>query len=260
MSYRTLAVAIGIASVISTLLVPPAMALRLEGTTVVIPVVSRTPGAGGSIWRTDLTLQNRKAETKDVLVTFHPIANPSAAVSFSVNLPPYSVRTLEDFLLVNLGIEDGAGQLILTAPENMNFEARARIFNTGNPVGEFGQSIPGIPLSSLRRQAFMGGLSGIGGNRLNVGVSNPTASSFTVTMRIMDRDGASLHAEPVTLAPFQVIQFNDIFARFGIAPRAEVQVDIANNSQEGVIVYGYASVVRNDSGDAVFIFGTSPNS
>jgi len=79
-------------------------------------------------------------------------------------------------------------------------------------------------------------------------------------MRIIDRDGAILHTEPVTLAPFQVTQFNDIFTRFGIAPRAEVQVNIENNLVSGVIVYGYASVVRNDSGDAVFVFGTSPNS
>jgi hypothetical protein len=27
----------------------------------------------------------------------------------------------------------------------------------------------------------------------------------------------------------------------------------------GVPIYGYASVVRNDTGDAIFIFGTSPN-
>jgi hypothetical protein len=26
-----------------------------------------------------------------------------------------------------------------------------------------------------------------------------------------------------------------------------------------VLIYGYASVVRNDTGDAIFIFGTSPN-
>jgi len=57
-----------------------------------------------------------------------------------------------------------------------------------------------------------------------------------------------------------VIQYNDIFTRFGIAPRAEVQINIENALVPGVIVYGYASVVRNDSGDAVFIFGTSPNS
>ncbi|MFN2240257.1 MAG: hypothetical protein ABR524_12785 [Thermoanaerobaculia bacterium] len=76
----------------------------------------------------------------------------------------------------------------------------------------------------------------------------------------MDRDGGGLHEEAVTLAPHQVIQFNDIFTRFGIAPRADVQVDIYNNQVQGVIVYGYASVVRNDSGDAVFVFGTSPNS
>lgn len=260
MSYRTLAVAIGIAFVASILLVPPAMALRLEGSTVVIPVVSRTPGAGGSVWRTDLTLQNRKGDPKSVLVTFHPMANPSAPVSFTVNMPPYSVRTLEDFLLVNLGLAETAGLLILTTPENFDFDARARIFNTGNPVGEFGQSVPGIPLNSLRRQAFMGGLSGIGGNRLNVGVSNPTAGAFTVTMRIMDRDGAALHTEQVALAPFQIIQYNDIFTRFGIAPRADVQINIENSVVPGVIVYGYASVVRNDSGDAVFVFGTSPNS
>ena len=28
----------------------------------------------------------------------------------------------------------------------------------------------------------------------------------------------------------------------------------------GALIYGYASEVRNDTGDAVFVFGLSPNS
>ncbi|MEO8218463.1 MAG: hypothetical protein ABI718_15380 [Acidobacteriota bacterium] len=55
---------------------------------------------------------------------------------------------------------------------------------------------------------------------------------------------------------YQTIQSSDIF-RFGIAPQADVQVEF---NTSGDLIYGYASEVRNDTGDAIFVCGTSPNS
>jgi len=79
----------------------------------------------------------------------------------------------------------------------------------------------------------------------------------SVNLQINDRTNNSLHSEAFTLQPHQTLQFNDIFTRFGIAPQADVQVQFFTATD---LVYGYASEVRNDTGDAIFIFGTSPNS
>jgi hypothetical protein len=61
----------------------------------------------------------------------------------------------------------------------------------------------------------------------------------------------------VTLQPRQTRQFNDIFTEFSITPQADVQITFDTFEHQ---VYGYASEVRNDTGDAIFVFGTSPNS
>lgn len=50
---------------------------------------------------------------------------------------------------------------------------------------------------------------------------------------------------------------NDLFVALGIPPQRGLQLDM--HSAGAVPIYGYASVVRNDTGDAIIIFGTSPN-
>jgi hypothetical protein len=65
----------------------------------------------------------------------------------------------------------------------------------------------------------------------------------------------TLASQAVTLQPHETQQFNDIFARFGVTPQ-DVQVEF---NTSGEPIYLYASEVRNDTGDAVFIVGSSPN-
>ncbi|HYS53556.1 MAG TPA: hypothetical protein VER58_07325 [Thermoanaerobaculia bacterium] len=108
----------------------------------------------------------------------------------------------------------------------------------------------------LNRQAYLYGVSGINGNRVNVGAANPNAETINVVVRIADKNNVSLATQGFTLQPHETRQFNDIFATFGIAPQADVLVQFNSGSP----IYGYASEVRNDTGDAIFVFGTSPNS
>jgi hypothetical protein len=230
-------------------------ALRYGDTTVIVPIIARTPGAGGSLWHTELWLANPYSPTAVVTLTYFPAANPSAAQTFTTTLPPFSVRSFDDVLLNQFAVSDGAGMLRVECATTV--EARARIFNSGSSAGQFGQNVPGVGLSLLNRQAYLAGLSGVGGNRVNVGVANPHAVALTLTMRIADRDNNQLASQSIVLSPLQVVQYNDVFARFGITPQADIQVNFT--TAEALQFYGYASVVRNDSGDAIFIVGTSPN-
>ena len=120
-----------------------------------------------------------------------------------------------------------------------------------------GQNVPGIGKTALRAQAFCYGASGIGGNRVNIGVANPNDTAASINLRISDKNSNTLYTEAFTLQPHQYTQFNDIFTRFGITPQADVQVEYNTAANP---IYGYVSQVRNDTGDGVFIVGTSPNS
>jgi hypothetical protein len=235
---------------------PDAAALNTGDTTIVVPIVGRFPGALGTLWRTDLFIGNRTSVAKTITMTFY-VAGGTAVVR-SVEMPAYAVTTLRDVVLTPFGLENASGQLILTTNDASGFEARVRIYNAGSAVGEFGQSAPGIGLSRLRNQAYVYGVSGIGGNRVNSGVANPNDRTVDVAMVVIDASNAVLGSRSLTLGPRQTIQVNDVFASFGIAAREGIQI-VYSTIDPNDVIYGYASEVRNDSNDAIFIFGTSPN-
>ena len=233
----------------------PAGAINIGDTTVIIPIIGRFAGVPPSQWRTDIFLGNRSSVPKTLTLNFY--VSGGSLMTTAVPVAAFSTVTLRDIVLNTYGLSAAAGQLEITAPGLSGFEARARIYNSGSTIGDFGQNVPGLGLSYLNRQAFVYGLSGINGNRVNFGVANPNTVAVEGTITVQSRDNALLASVPVTLQPHETRQFNDIFTAFGVTPQADVQIQF--NTFE-LRVYGYASEVRNDSGDAIFVFGTSPNS
>ena len=232
----------------------PAHAVRLDSPTVILPVVGRIPGANATQWRTDLFIANHSSVAKVITMTFY--VSGGAPVTRTVSVGTFSATSLPDVVLNTFGLANAAGSMELNSGSESGFEARARIYNSGNAAGQFGQNVPGIGIFELRRQSFLYGLSGVGGSRVNIGVVNPNSTAVIVEMRITDGNNVQLHSESITLPGHGSVQYNDLFTRFGIAPRADVQVEF-NTVDEAI--YGWASEVRNDTGDAIFIFGTGPN-
>ena len=246
--------ALALAVVILSLEAHDASALRLGDEVVIIPIIGRFPGAGGTQWRTDVFLGNAYTPGASVILKFYQSGGPLH--TRTVSLAEYSTTTLPDIVLNTFGLANAAGVLEISVPGG-RINARARIYNAGNPAGEFGQGVPGIATVYLNRQAYLFGLSGTGGNRLNIGVTNPSDVATEVQISVRDRFNGFLHSRSVTVPPHGNVQYNDIFRTFGIAPQDGVVVQF---NTFDTVIYGYASEVRNDTGDAVFTFGLSPNS
>lgn len=233
--------------------VPNAHALRLEDTTVVIPIIGRFNGVPPSIWRTDLFITNPYSPVASVTAKFYVAGGAMQQKTFTIQ--PFSSISLPDVVLNTFGLTTAAGELELSCPTSI--EARARIFNAGSSVGEFGQAVPGIGKVQLRIESYVYGLSGINGNRCNVGVANPNDESISLQIEIRDANGNVLHIQSgINLGPHQYLQYNDVFSTFGITPQDGVTV-IFTTAESAI--YGFASIVRNDSGDPIFLFGTGPN-
>lgn len=239
-------------------LAAPAFALRTNGSTVVVPVIGRFPGGFGSQWRTDLFIRNPYSPGQDVTLNFYVTGGP--LITRTATVGQYSTLVYRDVVLNLFGLSNAAGMLeiVTLPPEGSGVDARARIFNAGSAVGEFGQAVPGIAKEWLRSQAQLSGLSGLNNNRLNVGVANPNNVTINVTMRVADKDNNNLGSRSIPVPPHQYVPINDVFTSLGIAPREDVTVEF-NTGDPATPIYGYASEVRNDSGDAIFIFGTAPN-
>lgn len=246
---------IALAFLLVLVLVPEAHALRLGGERVVIPIIGRFPGAGGSQWKTDLFINNPYEPGLTVTLRFYPFGE--GVQERTVTLGQYSNATLTDVCLNTFGRANTGGMLEVVTPVDGRIQVRARIYNIGNPAGEFGQNVPGINWGLLNRQAQMFGLTASSANRLNLGIANPNNNPATVSIVVRSAINANLHSRTVTLQPHQVLLFNDLAATFGLALQEGLTVEV-NSLVEPI--YGYVSEVRNDTGDAVFVFGVSPNS
>lgn len=235
----------------------PSAALKIEDTTVVVPVIAHNPGLLGSEWRTDLWIINPYNDSGTMTLTFYPESGGSA--TSQVSIEAYRSMVLPDIVLETFGMNDAKGLLVIESAVG-RFEARARIFNTGSEAGEYGQAVMGLGVTYLRRQGHIGGVSTANGNRVSVGVANPTDLTYDVSIEVRDAStGATLHFENVTLSPHQVVQFSDVATAWGLpaSPNLTVRVNSGVNER---YFYAYVSVVRNDTGDAIFLPGTSPNS
>ncbi len=250
MMFRRLSVFVVLAS--SLFIAGNAQAIKLHDTKIVVPIIGRFTGVNSTQWRTDVFIGSRYGATINVRLTFYPGGTPLVRTT---TLQAYASLDYQDIVLNTFGLTSAAGPLEVEG--DFGIEARARIYNSGNAAGEFGQSAPGLGMQNLAKQAYIYGLSGINGNRVNVGITNPNNEATTFTIYIADENNNLLNRQDgIPIGPHQNIQYNDIFSRFFIAPADGIQVIFFT---PGPVIYGYASQVRNDTGDAIFMAGTNPN-
>lgn len=240
---------------VTLLAAPAAMAIDFSGSELLIPVISRTDGLNGTKWRTDLVISSRDPwKTTEVAMIFKP-AGTGEATQARVTLAPLQTVTIEDFVGQRIGLASVYGTLwIGAADDTVRISAHARIYNSGNPAGEFGQVIHALPTNQLSREVWLHGLTGVGGNRTNVGVANPNNEAVLFSMAWFDKDGNSRGSVSIAVDPWQVLLLNDIFDKTGVAPDQGLTLRF----RASLPVYAYASVVRNDTGDAYTIIGTGP--
>jgi hypothetical protein len=224
------------------------------GGEVLIPAVYRGAGANNTLWRTEIVVSNvttgLSATVVPVTITLH--RDNGETIGVKMPLAPMEVIAVPDAVLDWFAIENGGGLVRVTWDgETSRILARARIYNVGEH-GEYGQSVPGVELWRLVSENFLPGLSGVDGNRTNIGVSNPTNATSIVWIELFDTSGLSRGAFATGIAPRSYRQFNDIFSHFQAGPLNAAMVRVSSTNTP---IYAYASVVRNDTGDATFVQG-----
>lgn len=224
----------------------------LSGNNLLVPVSGRTSGSHGSQWETDLVITNVTAEAAPVVVTFYgPAENERSFTTQTVE--GRGTVVIEDVMEKLFDVSSGIGMIrVSSAREGSRLTARAYVVNRGHAAGEYGQGVPAVPVDSLMTEHVLSGVTSSNGRRTNAGVANPWPVAATVILTLHDGAGQQLAHMVRTVPAFQVLQLNDVFTAFGVAPSNEASVRVT--AQAGV--YAYASIVRNDTGDAVFVPGT----
>jgi len=219
---------------------------------VFIPATYRGEGAEGSLWRTEIVVTN---------LSTYPVVDPVQA-TITLHIPgvlPMSVPMLlstnevvavPDALFNWWGVVSGGGLVRISWDDpNARITARARIYNVSSG-GEFGQGVPSFRLHELESSAYLPGLSGVNGNRTNIGIVNPHPYDIIAWVEMIDTAGVGrgMFATEVKARSFK--QLNDIFAHFQAGPMSASMVRVSSSN---ATIYAYASIVRDDTGDATFV-------
>jgi hypothetical protein len=227
------------------LLAPIASASDFAGRNLLIPVAGRTPGGHGSMWKTDIYVTNadRRSAAPPVEVTIL-----AGGQVHQLSIPALATFVLRDFVHPH-GV--GAVRIASDLP-NARLTARARVYNVGSAQGEYGQTIPALPVTKLTKETYVPGLSGVNGSRTNAGISNPGVTPVEVFVSLFDRDGEFRGGFSSVVSPRTTWVLNDLFSHFESGPLEDAVLQVTSTAG----VYAYASIVRNDSGDADFVAGT----
>lgn len=237
---------------LSLLTTVTAHAANFSGREIFIPIVGRTPGANGTQWRSDVILTNR---SEDFATTVSIIYDPVGGEPYfqTVQMDPLATYHLTDFVGTHISLTNSFGTVLLYSQnESAPVSAHARVYNVGNSAGEFGQVVQAMPVTTLPKTAWLHGLIGFRGFRTNVGVANPNPTPTFFSIAWFDKHGESHGSMGMfTIEPYGLYLFNDIFDALGVVPDEGMSVRIRASDR----VYAYASVIRNDTGDAYTIAG-----
>lgn len=225
--------------------------------TAYLPGAANLPGAGGTIWKTDLDITNRGGfnMTATVALLVRNQANPSP-VTQSFTVAPGESLHWDNALDAIFGFGGAATLRVMGAGGDL--VASSRTYND-DPSGTFGQYVPGVPLGDAvvpGRSATLIGLSQSAtartGFRTNLGLVSGCDFTITVDVELYNAAGTLLGTRSYALDAFESIQVDKIFDKVTTGGVASGYAVVSSSSTEALF-FAFASVVDNSSGDGIYI-------
>jgi len=242
----------------------------------VIPVASHVSGVNGTVFVSDLSIQNFQAGTLTATVLFIESGEGStdnvsnlvstALPNGSVDVPPGGTVILRDILSGFEGRTTAIiGSLIISG--NRPFAVTSRSYSKNANGGTVGQTVPPVrdfvdnaigdtinPMAT----SYIPGLTSNASYRTNLGFTAAAGKDGAIIeITIKDADGTSLGTRAFYIGPnlYEHVQVavTTIASKNFDAGSAEYRI---TNGDAAVAPYG--SVIDNISSDAVFISGVFP--
>jgi hypothetical protein len=195
------------------------------------PILARTSGAGGTQWVSDLTVHNMVDSQVVVGVQFLEadkanVFNPSFPDRFT--LAARETLAIEDVLNELFGYDTNIkGAMIVTVdnqlvpgagnPAGSEILATTRTYNTGDPAGTFGQTVPAIGwvINAAPTKSIVTGAINSTRFRSNLGAMNMTfLDDLRIKYRVLDGAGDVVAEGMKTLHPASVSQWS--FQNLGV--------------------------------------------
>ncbi len=221
-----------------------------------VPVGSRSPGANGSIWRTDLGILNGNGISVTVTITIYTTSGP---ITRTVTIPAGGQKVITDVIGWVVPNSSLSGAIRISSTAVVIITSRTyNAFPVGDPCfprGTTGQSLDGLAVTSGLSTGMSGWLPHMIENtwfRSNIGYTNTGSGTANLTVRLYNGNGSQVGSYTVTLAPGQWKQYSQPFRKVGgQTSMAAGSAKITVTSGSGVFVYG--SVLDNVTNDPTTI-------
>ncbi len=227
-----------------------------------VPAAAETPGLNGTKWHTDLSLHNPHDFDLPVVLQFLP-SNTDNQIADTLTLTLYAWETfnLWDVVGPDYFATGGTGAILVFADwdllcdpiEDCEFLATSRTY-TVDPVGgvgEYGQTIPGSSTWQGVDWNTLGYAAGILNDgsrfRTNVGVASWGGGWTTVVVDVQTAAGDIIDSLQLEIPPFGHVQ-----QRLTTPVEGGSLVFYIEDGPDDPLVYGYASVVDELTGDSSF--------
>lgn len=242
----------------------------------VIPVAGHTNGVNGTSWVSDVAIYNFNATplTVELLYIkggFDPdnLLLVDSVPGSAVEIPAKGTRILKDLLAGVGGMDMTIGSLIIGSNDGRAFAVTSRAYSkdpAGNTIGQTvlpARDFIDSALGTTTKPAtgYIPGIISDARHRTNLGfvagASDLSATPLVVEFTVVGRDGATLGTRQfsIPIGTFRFLQFPVTT----VAPTgfSEASVNVTILSGDGEVV-PYASIIDNQTADAVFVLGELP--
>lgn len=219
-----------------------------------VPAVTHSPGAEGSLWRSDLTVVNRASVQASLAFSFVPSTGPVRTAEEKITAR--GTREWTDVLTSLLGFDRAAtisGALHLSSDQPLVVTSRTY---DQKENATFGGGLTAVTPATALVAGTIGILPQLKKSeryRTNIGFGNLMSDSITVEIRLYGEGGQALgHEVSVNLPPSGFVQVTDVFAA-AEAPDTTLAYATVEVKTPGGKAGIYASVIDNGSNDPTIV-------
>ncbi|MCD4748313.1 MAG: hypothetical protein K8R59_02975 [Thermoanaerobaculales bacterium] len=223
------------------------------------PAAASASGLEGTFWSTDAWIHNQSTVGLDVVGAFLAQRRDNgSAVNSPLPLgmiPAGGFLEVEDIVAALGGAGKVGGVYLAATPQEATGSADLISASshtwTANPsgAGTFGQGIAAV-IAGTKDELRAPGLFQNTGYRTNVGVLNTANATIIMNVSILDSSGVQSAVASWTVLPYE--QHQASLSSLGV-PALEGGTCVFTVTSGPASFLGFASVVDNDSGDAVYI-------
>lgn len=236
---------------LSLTLLTLSLCTTLSAAQMVIPASGSIPGAGDSLWQSDVTIHNVSAGVAPITLSFRTTGGEVATESLT--LSPHQTLSIENVVESLFGQTSATGAIVIDADEFVlrKLAVTSQTYNLSER-GRFGQDIPAIPGSSALSAgdtAVINGPVNPEESRFNFGLY--TLEEASVEWVVIRQDGSIASSVIKSYDGLVQVQYNQGISTLLGASIESSDVVYARVLEGSAVFFG--SIVDAATGDPAFV-------